>query len=775
MDIDAVVQTFFQESQELLSQMEQQLLELEKDSSNTEALGALFRAIHTLKGSAGMFQFESIVKFTHVAENVLDLARDGAVALTEDLVTILLACHDYLEKLIDHTGKSREEPLPEELINQGELLVSQLSAYLVDKEKNQEIQLNHEEQPGEKGFEIWDARETVSNNLPINQEQALSSTTDEERAFAELPVEASNWHISLRFGQEVFKQGLDPLSFIKYLNKLGKISNLVTVPDGIPDAKDMDPENCYLGFEIEFNSVVDKVTIEKVFEFLEDDCRINILPPYSKISQYRELIRELPETPMRIGEILHFSGALSRKELDQALREQVTYEFDPGKDDPGKDPLGKILVNQKAIRPEVLGFALEKQKKMEDPKAISGRSRDLRGIDSHFIRVDAEKLDQLINLIGELVISSASVNDQAEKNGDSAMMESVSIMSRLVSEIRDTTLNVRMVQIGETFNRYRRIVRDLSKEMNKEVELNITGGETELDKTIIEKITDPLTHLIRNAMDHGIDFSEERQKKGKSEKGTIRLNAFHETGAIVIEVIDDGNGLNQDRIYEKAEKLGMIQPKQKISDKDLFQFIFQPGFSTAEEVTDVSGRGVGMDVVKRNIESLRGSVDIDSKMGEGTTVRIRLPLTLAIIDGFLVEVENAKWVVPLDMVVECVDFSRSDQDLIKVDQHEDFINLRGEVLPFLRLNELFSGEDSKDRQKNIVVVQYAGQKTGLLVDSLIGEFQTVIKSLGPVFQNLRGISGATILGSGEVALIIDVPRLVQHAKELEESSRKKIS
>jgi two-component system chemotaxis sensor kinase CheA len=754
MDLNLAKQTFREESRELLDQIEQNLLELEEDPKNKDALGSLFRAIHTLKGSAGMFQYENIVHFTHVAENILDQAREGSLAMSPELVTILLASHDHMGTLVQLAVDSDNQTLDGETRDQGELLLSQLSAF------------QGEPEPGSSQHSM----SQVSHEKALPMEKAMS-VEEEEQAFAELPVEAGNWHISLRFGREVFKQGLDPISFIRYLKKIGDIINLVTVPDAIPEAEHMDPESCYLGFEIDVRSDVDKVTIEKVFEFVEEDCKINILPPYSKISQYRQLIRDLPETPMRVGEILHFCGALTKKELDQALDEQFFSEGQHGADAELKSPLGEILVNQKAIHPEVLNAALEKQLKNESSITPARDQRDIGPGEKRFIRVDAGKLDQLINLIGELVIASASVNDQVERIKDSGLLESVSMMGRLVSDIRDTTLNVRMVQIGETFNRYRRIVRDLSLEMHKNVELVISGGDTELDKTIIEKITDPLTHLIRNAMDHGIDLAEERKAKNKPEKGEIRLNAYHETGTIVIEVIDDGNGLNKEAILEKAIATGIVQPNQVLNEQEIFKLIFHAGFSTARKVTDVSGRGVGMDVVRRNIESLRGLVDIESKEGEGTRVRIRLPLTLAIIDGFMVGVGKSKWVVPLDMVVECVDFSGANQDSIEIDQHEDFVNLRGEVLPFLRLKSLFGGIQEIGKQQNIVVVQYAGQKAGLLVDELMGEFQTVIKSLGPVFQNLRGISGATILGNGEVALIIDVPRLVQQAKEMEEKAR----
>jgi len=321
-----------------------------------------------------------------------------------------------------------------------------------------------------------------------------------------------------------------------------------------------------------------------------------------------------------------------------------------------------------------------------------------------------------------------------------------------------------MVQIGETFSRFQRVVRDVSKELDKDIELIITGAETELDKTVVEKIGDPLTHLVRNSMDHGIESEERRQADGKPAKGKLMLNAYHDSGSIVIEVGDDGAGLNRDRILQKALERGIVSPNANLSDREIYNLIFEAGFSTAEQVSNLSGRGVGMDVVRRNIEALRGTVELDSTPGEGTTVRIRLPLTLAIIDGFLVGVGDSAYVVPLEMVLECVELSDLDRQAL---ENRAYVNLRGEVLPFVRLHDHFEIAGNGARRENIVVVQYAGHKAGLVVDQLMGEFQTVIKPLGKMFSKVKGISGSTILGTGEVALILDVPSLIQQAAERE--------
>jgi two-component system chemotaxis sensor kinase CheA len=314
-----------------------------------------------------------------------------------------------------------------------------------------------------------------------------------------------------------------------------------------------------------------------------------------------------------------------------------------------------------------------------------------------------------------------------------------------------------MVQIGETFTRFQRVVRDTSRELGKDIELVISGGDTELDKSMVEKLGDPLMHLVRNALDHGIESPEARAAKGKPAKGTLKLNAYHESGAIAIEIIDDGAGMNREKILNKAREREIISPTQTLTDSEIFGLIFEPCFSTADKITNISGRGVGLDVVKRNITALRGSVEVESKEGQGSTFRIRLPLTLAIIDGFLVGVGKASYVIPHGSVEECIELSEKDR--AETLKHQ-YINLRGEVLPFVRLRDQFEITEPGGKRENVVVVQHADQKIGLVVDELMGEFQTVIKPLGSIFKHIKGIGGSTILGSGDVALILDVPSLV---------------
>ncbi len=711
-DMDSATQIFLEECLELLTDMEDSLLYLENTPDDKESLNAIFRAAHTIKGSAGVFGFDTIVEFTHVVENTLDLLRADELKISPELIATLLKSCDHIITLVKSTVAGDE--ISPDVMTRGQELLALFEKLSSDQGSAGPSVVSEEEKP----------------NVEVEKE-GINLT--------------GAWHISLRFGAEVLRNGMDPASFIRYLAKLGEIATLTTIAEHLPkDLDDFDPEACYLGFEIDFNADVKKEDIEQAFEFVQDDCEVRIIPPESQLSVYAQLIKDLPEDDMLLGEILVKGGAVTRNELNQLLdvqQEQAEQEKE-------KTPIGEIAVEQGMVDKALLGVAVDKQSETRKKKFNESRS----------VRVDAEKLDDLINLVGELVIASASANMHAVASGNDLLTESMFNTLRLVEEMRDTALRLRMVQIGETFNRFHRVVRDSSLELKKDIKLVTQGGETELDKTVVEKIGDPLMHLVRNAMDHGIEPAEVRRSRGKPEAGTVIFNAYHDSGSIVIEVSDDGGGLDKKKILAKALERGLIKSEANLSDSEIYQLIFEAGFSTAANVTNISGRGVGMDVVKRNIMALRGSVEVESEYGVGTTMRIRLPLTLAIIDGFLVGVGDASYVVPLDMVVECVDLDEVSDD---ENAGHDYINLRGEVLPFIRLRELFGEKGESSGHKNIVVVQYAGKKAGLVVDMLKGEFQTVIKPLGKIFRNLRGVSGATILGSGEVAIILDVPLLVQ--------------
>lgn len=651
-------QTFMAEARGLLEEMEFGLLALEQQSDDKEAINAVFRAAHTIKGSAGLFGLDDIVGFTHHAETLLDKIRDGEISFNSELVGLFLHCRDHIESLLTAADQGRAADAATQA--RGAELVEQLCTAL-----------------GEPGAELSAATDTPENK------QATETT----------------WLINVQFGPDTYRHGMDPTSFVQYLQTLGHV-NLVSVFSLPENAAEFDPEACYIGLEMTFTGARTEEELRAVFEFVHSDCELQITP-----------VNSTQEASFDLQNLIEAAGA--------------SVASDP------------------SVRPD------SSARPASDGQAMNNTGTKL-------IRVHADKLDALINLVGELVTTSAGVSLLANGHQDTALIEATSDAARLVEDIRESAMRLRMVEIGETFSRFRRVVRDVAKELGKEIALEITGGDTELDKSVVERIGDPLTHLIRNAIDHGIETPDVRRAAGKPECGKLKLHAFHEAGGITIEVTDDGAGLNTQKIFAKAVQKGLVSAEASLSDAAIAQLIFEPGFSTSDKISNISGRGVGMDVVKRNITALRGNITIDSTPGAGTVFRIRLPLTLAIIDGFLMGVGEANYVLPLEMVQECVELPK----LIPSETGRSYINLRGEVLPLLCVRDYFQLPSRSARRENVLVVRLAHRKIGLVVDELKGELQTVIKPLGPFFDGLKGISGSTILGSGEVALMLDVAALL---------------
>jgi two-component system, chemotaxis family, sensor kinase CheA len=645
MNLDEALPGFVAESGDLLREMEAGLLQCSGPNTDPETINLIFRSAHTIKGSAGLFGLDAVVGFVHVMETALDLVRLGRAGMTDELVSLLLSCKDHVESLLAPVGSpgARLDPSVEA-----------------------------------RGAELLTALRKITDGAGAPSENSAHSAPAASVARAAAATTA-DWHVCVRFGSGVLTSGMDPLGFIRYLQTFCEILAIKVLEDTLPAPLAMDPEACYLGFELVLRTASSQANIESAFDFVREDCTLSVTP-------------------------------------------QVAV------------PVAPPVAREKSAVPTPAS----------ESKAAAA-----------YVRVDAAKLDSLITRIGELIIAAAGTNLLARKTGNSELEESTSTLSGLVEEVREGALQLRMVKIGGTFNRFQRTVHDVSRELGKEIELVVRGEDTELDKTVVERIADPLTHLVRNAIDHGIEAADVRLARGKPAVGTVTLNAYHDSGSIVIEVSDDGGGLKRDRILAKAVERGLIEDGRSLTDSEVFGFIFEAGFSTAEKVTNLSGRGVGMDVVKRNITALRGTVGIKSEEGRGTTVTVRLPLTLAIINGFQVTVGKSSFVLPLETIEECVEFAAADG--------HDFANLRGAVLPFVRLRDVLGTREPPSRRQSIVVVKYAGERAGLVVDALVGEFQTVIKPLGKLFHNVKCVSGSSILGNGEVALILDVPLLMDQA------------
>ena len=705
MDINKARALFFEEAYEQCDNLEHALLDRETYPADPDTYNLMFRTAHTIKGSASMLGLTMLVRFAHAMENMLTRLRSGELQLDEHLINLLLACNDQLRDLLQ--GAEHNPELPQTETQQILALLSQLQG--------------HQNMP----------------NPPVSLPVQTVAAEQDMRA----------WHLSLRFYPALYQDGFDLLAFIRYLANLGDIVFIEPVWHEWPPLQLLDPTECFLGYEITLRSAQSPERIRSTFDFVAHASIICLLTPHPDLAEFAKQGARLAQwrnEPLA-AQLARWEAAnvLTRTEADAI--EQGVYDTAPAAScDPRDQPT-----------------PANPQSEADNPLPLPLKAAPLRG-EGHYIRIEAAKLDRLINRVGELVIATSATTLQAKMRGDAELVESVATVNTLVEGIRDDALTLRMVPINEIFNRFPRLVHELSQQTGKNISLHINNADTDIDKSMVEKLTDPLMHLVRNAVDHGIENEQQRLQAGKPASGVITLNAYHDAGAVVVEVSDDGRGIDREKIQAKALSLGMTQEGKVLGEQEIFQFLFQPGFSTAADVSDLSGRGVGLDVVKRNLESLRGEATIESLLGVGTTFRLRLPLTLAIIDGFRIEVDHSSLVIPLDMMIECIDLPPE-----ALDTPSRQINIRGEWVPFIVLRELFALPPANE-PAFVVMVDYADNRAGIVVDRLIGEVQAVIKPLGELFKSLRYVSGSTILGNGQPALILDVPQLIELARRREQ-------
>jgi two-component system, chemotaxis family, sensor kinase CheA len=696
--MDTHQEAFREEAYELLAELESALLELEEIPDDTELIGRIFRAMHTIKGSGAMFGFDDIAAFTHEVETAFDLVREGKVVVNQDLINVTLEARDQIMTMLRATegGEAADD-------DHSQAIIASLKA-LISGEEDQEGQENEGESS------IFDAD-----------------------AFPAPPQQETTWRIHFQPALDIFSNGTNPLLLLNELCDLGEC-NVVAHPDAIPELASYDPEACYTSWDIILTTNHDLNDIKDVFIFVEDDCELEI----QCIGDEATLTDE-EATPRKLGEILVDRGDISSEDLDKTLGTQKR--------------IGELLTDTTEVKDTDIVAALAEQehvKRMQQNKQ--------KKIVSSSIRVDALKLDSLVDLVGELVTVQARLSQKAATQNDQDLLAIAEEVGRLTDELRDNTMSIRMLPIGTTFNKFRRLVRDLSNDLGKTIVLTTDGEETELDKTVIDQLNDPLVHLIRNSIDHGIEIPEARETAGKSPEGRIHLSARHSGGYVLIEIRDDGAGLDPEVLRTKAVNKGLLAADANPSEHEIFDFLFAPGFSTAETVTDVSGRGVGMDVVKKGIENLRGSIEICSQLGSGTSIILKLPLTLAIIDGLLVKIGTDHYVMPLAAVEECIELSREETIRART---RNMMAFRGKALSYLNLRQGFNIQGEPPVTEKVVITEVNGVNVGLAVDQVIGQHQTVIKSLSEVYRGVRGFSGATILGDGTVALILDVNMLVQ--------------
>lgn len=681
---------FIEEAHEILGQLEIDLLELEGSPENSDLIGTVFRHMHTLKGSSAMFGYNAVSDFAHQVETVLDQVRDGRLAVTRELIDLILRARDLIRLMLedaDDTGS-------------------------IDPAA---------------GAEILAALQELAAEPPHSAPQ-LAPTP----ALPPQPSAGASVTYRIRFipAADIFLCGTNPVCLFNELRSLGELI-LRADTDRIPALEKIDAESCYTGWDILLHSAAPLETVREVFLFVEDEGELSI-----KIVPEEGSVDQPP-----LGEILVDRGDLS----PQALKEQLGRQ----------KKLGEMLVESGLVTPRRVDSALAEQRMVK-----TLREKRQQTEQQSTIRVPAERLDHMVNLVGEQVTIQARLNQLAQQLKNPELTAVAEEVTRLTTDLRDSTLNIRMLPIGATFAKFRRLIRDLSGELGKEIVLTTDGEETELDKTVIEKLNDPLVHMIRNCIDHAIETPEARLAKGKPAQGTIHLAARHSGDSVTITIADDGAGLDRQAILAKGIERGLVAPQTELSEEEIFALIFAPGFSTAQAVTSISGRGVGMDVVKQSLEELRGSIDVHSEYGRGTTFTVRIPLTLAIIESLLVRVGGDHYMVPLALVEECMFLTAQD---VERTHGRQMVNIRDRLVPYIRLREQFAADGSPPAMEQLVIASFDGKFVGFAVDAIVGQYQTVIKSLGKAYKNVEGIAGATILGDGSVALILDVPKLYQTA------------
>jgi two-component system chemotaxis sensor kinase CheA len=685
-----------QEAYELLGELESALMELEEIPDNEDLIDRVFRAMHTIKGSGAMFGFNAIAAFTHEIETVFDLVREGKMIVTKELINLSLSARDLISEMLE-ASETETSAEPEK----AESIISALKALIP----------------------------TLSSDEENDADTSESTDRDDLSETEEAPV--ITYRIRFRPPQDIFANGTNPVPLLDELSQLGEC-HIIAHTDAIPMLTDITPENCYVFWDIILTTDRGRNAIEDVFIFVADICEISV-----QVIDEDDSGDSNPEYK-KIGEILVERGDLPPEDMSRMLLKQKR--------------IGEMLTEAGVVTSDTVESALVEQ---EHIKRIRQNRQAVESSSS--LRVDADKVDILVDLVGELVTVQARLSQQAASSTNGDIQVIAEEVEQLVNELRDNTMSIRMLPIGTTFSKFKRLVRDLSETLGKHIVLSTDGGETELDKTVLEKLNDPLVHIIRNCIDHGIETPEQRAASGKSENGTILLSAGHKGANVVIRISDDGAGMNAEKIRETAVLKGLMAPEEELSESELFEMIFAPGFSTAKTVTDVSGRGVGMDVVKKGIEALRGSIGVSSKKGNGTTITLELPLTLAIIEGFMVMIGDEHFVFPLSAVEECVEISGKEMENVR---RRNMMNIRGKVVPYQNLREVFNMDNAPSETERIVVVASGEQRVGFGVDSVIGQHQTVIKNLGKMYRNIKGISGATILGDGSVALILDVAHLI---------------
>jgi two-component system chemotaxis sensor kinase CheA len=705
------IEEFLEEADELVQDLESSLLELESNLKDRSIIDKIFRAMHTIKGGAGMVMQSELSDYAHHLETLLDQVRSGGVECTSELVSTLLKANDCIISFIQKIRGEGEvdEELKETTLKELKSFSNQSPQPVVEEKKE----------------------------VPVPQKNAEEVHQTGQQTYL----------ITLKFNEDFLTQGSDPLLVLSQLKELGEISVIPHLSE-LPDYKVFDPEKLYLWWSIKLTTEQSITDIENVLIFFQEGNQLKIESidtPDEEQTQVRnahqQMIQEAEssEVPEKDSEVIEKDGVQEKEEKEEeTTQSQATGE---------EDALSSTTDNSP-----------------QPPQKPVEKTEETQVVQS--IRVQVDKLDKLQNLVGETVINQARLMRLSEEitaideNLGEMVLQFVEDNETSVRELQDQIQQVRMIEMGSIFTPMKRIVRDFAVKNQKQINLDIHGADTELDKTVTEQLHGPLVHLIRNAMDHGIEKPDERNNKGKDRTGTITLRASHQEGFVIVEIEDDGKGMDPQKIYEAGVRKGIVAEGEQLSDTEAFQLIFQPGFTTTTEVTSTSGRGVGMDSVKKQIESLLGNIEIQSKVNQGTLVRLKLPLTLAIIEGMIVKVGQQVFTLPLLSVVEAL--KPLDRQVKHMKRSGELIDIRGEFIPLIRLHKKLQLKDALEDPKEglVVVVQQSNQKHCLLVDEIIDQRPVVIKNLEDHFIQVPGLAGATIMGDGSISFILDVSSLV---------------
>lgn len=696
--LEEMTSVFFDEVNELLDNLEEQLLTLEKNPTDTETIGAVFRAMHTIKGSAAMFSYNHISTFAHEVESTLDNVRNGTIPVTSELISLTLKARDQIRDMLD----AGTEPPQDMILNSQNLSLA---------------------------FKTYVAKFINKSPESIAAEVANLEHPAPEKTESSPQYPTHTYRINFKPSRKIFMTGTKPERLVREVCDLGT-ATVVLFTDDLPPLSKMDAEECYFSWDIILTTDKPTSEINDVFVFLDSDSKYTI--EESELNQ---------EETHRIGEIFVDRNNISKNQIDSILKENK--------------PIGQILVERQLVSQQQLKSALAEQ---EHFKTISSEAQAPQQIVAQqSIRVNADKLDYLVDLIGELVTFNARLEQIAIDKNIPVLKGLSEQCERLVVLLRDTSLDIRMLPISTLFNKFRRTIRDISEQLGKKVELIIEGADTELDKTVIDKLNDPLMHLVRNSLDHGIEYPAERIVYDKDPLGKVKLIAKHQGAFVTISVTDDGKGLDKDKILAKAIEKGLVKPEDNLSEAEIFNLIFLPGFSTAKKVSSISGRGVGMDVVKKDILALGGSVSVESETGKGTCFILKIPLTLAIIDGMLTQIGSTKYIIPVNTIAECTLFDKFNSK----NQDEQFptANVHDTPVPCINLRSFFKINEPLPSKQELVTVNTPDGVFGLIVDKILGNRQIVIKPIGRLFQNCTGIGNTTILGDGSVAIVLDIFKL----------------